>query len=156
MIRKNIRSGKTYCAVCSMINKRGILIKNIYYMLAYAFQVLRQAGYNEIAAEEFDNIQDLFAAILEIGMAGLLKQGIYRDYVLKCDNLSVLRGKLDINGTIINKLQRKQMLSCDYDEMSANTLFNQILKTTAAILQRQSSVSERRRKALKKLIFFFG
>lgn len=141
--------------VCSMTNDKGILIKNIYYMLTYAFQVLNQSGYDEIAAEEFENIQDLFASILSKGIAKQLKQGIYRDYVSKRDNLSVLRGKLDTYGTVRNKFQRKQMLSCEYDEMSVNNLFNQILKTTAAILQRQSSVSQERRKVLKKLMLFF-
>lgn len=154
MIRINCRDGKTFCVVYSMTNDRGILIKNIYHMLAYAFQVLKQTGYDEIATEEFDNVQDLFAAVLAKGIARLLKQGIYRDYISKYDNLYVLRGKLDIYGTITNKLKRKQMLSCDYDEMSENILYNQILKTTAVILLRQSFVSENRRKALKKLMLF--
>ncbi|MFA5670604.1 MAG: 5-methylcytosine-specific restriction endonuclease system specificity protein McrC [Balneolaceae bacterium] len=139
-----------------MTKDKGILIKNIYYMLTYAFQILRQSGYDEIAAEEFENIHDLFASILLKGIAKLIKQGIYRDYVTKCDNLSVLRGKLDIYGTIKNKYQRRQMLSCEYDEMSENNLFNQILKTTATILQRQSLVSEKHKKALKKLMLFLN
>lgn len=47
-----------------MTNDKGIFIKNIYYMLAYAFRVLRQKNYDNVAAEDFDNVQDLFAAIL--------------------------------------------------------------------------------------------
>lgn len=125
-------------------------------MLTYAFQVLKQSNYDEIAAEEFDNIQDLFAAILAKGIAQQLKQGLYREYISECDNLSVMRGRLDIYGTINNKLQRKQLLSCEYDELSVNNTFNQILKTTAGILLRQPSVSVEQRTALKKVILFFG
>ena len=44
-------------------------VKNIYYMLAYAFQVLKQKNYEDIAAEEFDDVQDLFAAILAKGIS---------------------------------------------------------------------------------------
>ena len=33
-------------------------------MLSYAFTALQQGGYEEIAAEEFENIHNLFAAIL--------------------------------------------------------------------------------------------
>ena len=51
-----------------MINDKGILIKNIYYMLTYAFQVLKQTNYDEIASEEFEEIQDLFASILAKGI----------------------------------------------------------------------------------------
>ena len=40
-------------------------------VLAYAFQALGQPQYDEIASEEFENIHDLFAAILA---KGALKQ----------------------------------------------------------------------------------
>jgi 5-methylcytosine-specific restriction enzyme subunit McrC len=138
-----------------MTKDKGILIRNIYHMLSYAFQVLKQSNYDEVASEEFENIYDLFAAILAKGIAQQLKQGLYREYVAEHDNLSVLRGKMDIHGTINNKLQRKQKLSCEYDELSENNVFNQILKTTAFILLRQPSVQENRRMALKKVMLFF-
>ena len=47
-----------------MIKDKSIFIKNIYYMLSYAFQVLKQSNYDEIASEKFEQAQDLFAAIL--------------------------------------------------------------------------------------------
>lgn len=49
-----------------MTNDKGILIKNIYYMLTYAFQTLRRSDFDTVAAEKFENIHDLFAAILGI------------------------------------------------------------------------------------------
>lgn len=42
---------------------KGIFIRNIYYMLTYAFQELKQNNYEEIAGEEFEEIHDLFAEI---------------------------------------------------------------------------------------------
>ena len=99
-------------------------------MLTYAFQSLRQSNYDKVAAEEFENIHDMFAAILGKGVASQLKQGLYREYILQEEELSVLRGKLNIQGTIRNKIQHKQKLSCEYDELSENNLLNQILKTT--------------------------
>ena len=47
-----------------MTKDKNIFIKNIYYMLSYAFQILKQSNYEKIASEEFENAQDLFAAIL--------------------------------------------------------------------------------------------
>ena len=41
-----------------------IPIRNIYYMLAYAFQVLHEQGYKDVAAEDFRNTAELLAAIL--------------------------------------------------------------------------------------------
>ena len=49
-----------------------IPIQNVYYMLSYAFQVLNEQGYKNIATEQFQNTAELMAAILEKGIA-LLK-----------------------------------------------------------------------------------
>ncbi len=139
-----------------MTKDKSILIKNIYYMLSYAFQVLKQSTYDEISGEEFDDIKDLFAAILAKGMARQLKQGLYRSYVMKSEDLCTLRGKLDIGGTIHNHLQRKHVLSCEYDELSENNLFNQILKTTAYLLMKADGVDSKQRNDLNKVLVFFG
>ena len=139
-----------------MTNDKGIFIKNIYYMLAYAFRVLRQKNYDNIAAEDFDNVQDLFAAILAKGVSQQLKQGLYREYITKNEDLSILRGKLDIYGTIKNQIQRKLLLSCEYDELSVNNIFNQILKTTITILIKDTGVKKMHKAELKKIVLFFN
>lgn len=139
-----------------MTSDKGILIKNIYYMLTYAFQVLRQSAYENIEAEDFDNIHDMFAAILGKGVTSQLKQGLYKEYVNKSDNLATMRGKLNLSGTIKNKIQRKQVLTCKFDELSENNLLNQILKTTMLLLIREKNVKEERRVTLKKSLLFFS
>ena len=40
---------------------KNIPIKNIYYMLTYAFKELKHNNYEHIVGENFDNIYDLFA-----------------------------------------------------------------------------------------------
>lgn len=139
-----------------MTNDKGIFIKNIYYMLAYAFRVLRQKNYDNVAAEDFDNVQDLFAAILAKGVSQQLKQGLYQEYITKNEDLSILRGKLDIYGTIKNQIQRKLLLSCEYDELSVNNIFNQILKTTITILIKDTGVKKMHKAELKKIVLFFN
>lgn len=155
MSQGNFKAGKIPYVVFLMISDKGIRIKNIYYMLTYAFQVLRQENYENIASEDFENIEDLFTAILAKGIAQQLKQGLYREYIPKCENLSTIRGKIDINGTIKNKLQRKQEISCEYDELSENNIFNQILKTTSLILMNQASVKKEHKTDMKKVMLFF-
>jgi len=125
-------------------------------MLAYAFQVLKQGNYEEVAAEEFDKIQDLFAAILAKGITQQLKQGLYWEYVSRHDTLPVLRGKLDIPGTIRQQIQQKKVLACEFDELSENNVFNQILKTTATLLIREKSIAAAQKQALKKAMLFFN
>lgn len=125
-------------------------------MLTYAFQILRQTNYEEISSENFDNIQDLFASILSKGLAQQLKQGLYREYITINEDLSTLQGRVDIVSSIKLKLQKKQMLSCEHDELSVNNRFNQIIKTTANLLIRQASVSNEHKAELKKEMLFFS
>ena len=106
-----------------MTYDKGIIIQNIYYMLSYAFQILRQEDYKSVAAEKFDKIHDLFAAILEKGISRQLKQGLYRKYVPMQDNLTVMRGKLNINATMQQHVQQKKILTCEFEEFSEDNLF---------------------------------
>lgn len=125
-------------------------------MLTYAFQVLRQTNFEEIKSEEFENIQDLMSAILSKGIAQQLKQGLYREYVTLNESISTLRGKIDISESIKLKMQRKQLIGCEYDELSANNIFNQIIKSTAILLIRQTTVSMKFKNELKKEMLFFA
>lgn len=135
---------------------KGIFIQNIYYMLSYAFQILKQEDYRNVAGEKFDNIHNLFASILEKGVSRQLKQGLYREYVPIHEDLSVIRGKLNMNGTMRLKFRQKQKLSCEFDEFSEDNLYNQILKVTVHRLICAEDVASERKQALKKLIVYFG
>lgn len=138
-----------------MTNDKNILIKNIYYMLAYAFQVLKRNNYANIASEKFEHIEDLFAEILSRGISYQLKQGLYREYVPRTESLSTMRGKIDITKTIKHRIQCQQILSCEFDELSENNIFNQILKTTISILLQEKIVAKERKNKLKKVLPFF-
>lgn len=135
---------------------KGIFIQNIYYMLSYAFQILKQEDYQNVAGEKFDNIHNLFALVLEKGVSRQLKQGLYREYVPIHEDLSVMRGKLNMNGTMRLKFRQKQKLSCEFDEFSEDNLYNQILKVTIHRIIRAENVASERKQALKKLIVYFG
>lgn len=139
-----------------MIKDKSIIIKNIYYMLSYAFTILNQSNYEDVSKEEFENIHTLFAAILAKGIGQQLKQGLYREYINLKEDMSVMRGKIDMVGTIKNKLARRQMLTCEYDDLSENNLLNQVLKTTVMLLLLHAKVDSERKSDLKKKILFFS
>ncbi len=139
-----------------MIKDKSIFIKNIYYMLSYAFTTLNQGGYEDVATEEFENIHNLFAAILSKGISRQLKQGLYREYLNRKEDIAVVRGKIDMPGTIQKCLARKRVLTCEYDELSENNLMNQILKTTVMLLLRHTRVDQKYKNDLKKEMLFFS
>lgn len=139
-----------------MIIDKSIFIQNIYYMLTYAFQVLKQKNYEKISGEKFDNIENLFASILSTGLAQQLKQGLHREYVAINDNLNTVRGKINLSETIKNKIKHKNMMNCDFDEYSENNIYNQIIKTTAYYLIANGNVDNTYKKKLKKIMLYFN
>ena len=111
-----------------------IAIKNIYYMLSYAFQVLREQGYKSIATEEFDNTAELCAAILSRGISIQIKRGLGREYLLRNEGCSILRGKVEFVDSVRNDTMMKKQMICTYDEFSVNSYMNRIIKSTVLLL----------------------
>ncbi len=123
-------------------------------MLAYAFQVLNEQGYRNIATEDFDNTAELCAAILIRGTSIQIKRGLGKEYIPQTEALSSLRGKIDITESIKTQaLQRKQLV-CSYDEFSVNSYMNRIIKSTMQLLLRVD-ITKARKKELRKLLVFF-
>jgi len=133
-----------------------IRIQNIYYMLAYAFKILKEDSYARLATEEFEYVSDLFAAILSKGIANQIKRGLGREYVNKSEALVSPIGKITISESLQQQTLLKKRLVCDFDEFTENALINKILKTTAMLLIRSSDVSSHNKRALKKVMLYFA
>lgn len=131
-----------------------IPIKNIYYMLSYAFQMLNEQGYKNLATEDFDNAGDLCAAILIRGISYQLKRGFGREYISETDTISAIRGKIEITESIKNQSMICSQMVCTYDEFSVNSPLNQIIKSTVMLLLK-ADISKSRKKELRKLMVYF-
>ena len=131
-----------------------IRIQNIYYMLAYAFQVLNEHGYKSIATEDFDNTAELCAAILTRGIKIQIKRGLGKEYMSRTESLASLRGKIDITESIKTQALQRRQLVCSYDEFSVNSFMNRIIKSTMLLLLR-ADIVKTRKKELKKLLVYF-
>lgn len=132
-----------------------IPIHNVYYMLSYAFQILNEQSYKSIATEQFHNTADLMAAILSKGIATQIKRGLGKEYILRTEALSSLRGKMDITESIKTQTILKKQMWCTYDEFSVNGTKNRIIKSTLELLLK-SDIPKYRKKELRKLIIFFS
>jgi len=78
MKMKRLENGRNNSEAFLMNKQNNILIKNIYYMLSYAFKALQQSNYESVDSEVFENIYDLFAEIVIKGLNKQLKQGLYK------------------------------------------------------------------------------
>lgn len=132
-----------------------IPIQNVYYMLAYAFQILNEDGYKSVATEQFDNVAELCAAILIKGFSLQVKRGLVREYVAEKEQLSSLRGKIEITDSIKNQTLLRQQLVCTYDEFSVNSYTNRIIKTTMSVLM-HSEIDKAYKKRIKQLMLYLN
>ena len=131
-----------------------IPVRNIYYMLSYAFKALSSQDYRQMALEDFSNVGDLCAAILCKGVSLQIKQGLGRAYLTETESLSTLRGRINIPDSIKTQSLLRRRLVCTYDEFSVNTRLNQIIKTTMMLLLR-SHIDRNRKKDIRKLLVYF-
>ena len=143
-----------------MSQNSSIPIRNLYYLLAYAFPDLNWKDYNwegrkSSSKEEFENAYDFFAWWLAESIENQRKRGFYRQYQSKEENLTALRGKIIMPDTICNYFSGKRVLACEYDELSEDNFLNQILKTTLLRLIKCETVSQTQKTKLRKELPFF-
>ncbi len=138
-----------------MTKDRNISIRNIYYMLAYAFRDFRFNMFEDIRGEDFEDTNNLFAEILIRSVSSQLKQGLYKAYVSQNGTLPVIRGRIDLLKTRVVQRANPYRVYCNYDELSANNPYNQVVKTILQYLTKCSDVDENRKQAIRQLLHFF-
>ena len=132
-----------------------IPIRNIYYMLSYAFSELRGTDYRYMDVEHLDTMKDLCACILIRAVSLQLKRGLIREYITEEDSLLSPKGKIDITASIKSGAIQNHRLVCAYDEFSENSIRNRIVKQTLSVLL-ASNVKPEYRSEIRKLIRFFA
>lgn len=133
-----------------------INVKNIYWMLAYAFRMLEENENERLGKEKFDNIYDLFAAILSIGIGKQLKRGLSKEYINILEDTKNIKGKINISESVKNYTMKNSSMFCEYDEYSNNSYMNKILKTTAILLIKSENIrKEEYRDSLKREMLYF-
>ena len=133
-----------------------IPIKNLFYMLCYAWNVLAVMDDVKVGSDDFDDAYNLLSRVFSYGIGKLIRSGFHRSYVETSEELSTLRGKISIQESINALSMQRKKLICSYDEYSTNDIFNQILKYTIDSLIKNPNVSSITKKELKKQDAFFS
>ncbi|QGH36821.1 restriction endonuclease [Gracilibacillus salitolerans] len=138
-----------------MERNNNIPIRNIYYMLSYAYQTLNLTEYKQIGTEKFENVKELYAKILSIGIPILIRGGLSKGYISVEETSNVIKGKIDINSTIKKNALVNKKIAVVYDEFSENILLNQIIKATLVYLSRSNKISQKMRRLFYGLLPYF-
>jgi 5-methylcytosine-specific restriction enzyme subunit McrC len=107
-----------------------IPIRNIYYLLCYAWDQLQEGETIDVLANDIKSLPELFARVLAQGTQHLVKRGFDRGYVICCEETPRIRGKLNLSVSMTRQTWRHGNMVCEFDELSHNILHNRILKTT--------------------------
>ncbi len=129
-----------------------VVVKNIWYMLAYAYRALDVTGFARIATEDFENVDDLLGAILAAGLESQRFRGFERGYVDEEEDLAGVRGRIDLPGTIGHRASMSNLVRCVHDDYTADTLKNRILKATALALLGDEDVKHETKSSLKRSV----
>ncbi len=130
-----------------------IPIKNIYYMLCYAWEnILRQQDESHLDTEAFDNIYNLLSFILICEVSKIIKGGFVKGYIDCTESLSLIKGKMDLDNTLKKQALVKRQIICDYDDFSRNIIMNQIIKSTMGILLICPELNKKFKKQFKILL----
>ncbi|AFS79810.1 5-methylcytosine-specific restriction enzyme C [Gottschalkia acidurici 9a] len=138
-----------------MEKNNSIPIRNIYYMLSYAYRTLNLSEYKQIGTEKFKNVNDLYTEILSIGIPVLIRGGLSKDYISVEENSNVIKGKIDINSTIKKNALVNKKVAVIYDEFCENILLNQIIKATLVYLSHLNKISQKKRRLFYSLLPYF-
>ena len=128
-----------------------IPVRNVFHMLSYAFRTLQARGWADVATEDFDNVADLCAAILCRGMSTQLKRGLWHEYVPHEEELSTVRGRVDVTASIKGRALTRRQLVCGYDEFSVDSRLNRVVKATMLALLRSAELPTERGRDIRRL-----
>ena len=124
--------------------------KNIYYMLTYAFELLKEKDFfSNASIEDFDNYQNLLSKIMICSLKKLKLRGLYKTYIPVEETVSCLRGKINISETIRFSNYLNRNLVCDFEDFSENNILNQIIKSSLNILIKSDINSDSRTTLIK-------
>jgi len=97
---------------------------------------------------------EIFISMFLCELEALVKKGIKSDYVALEENLSFLKGKLNINEQIKRNSIHKERFYVGYSEFLSDIKINRIIKTTLKFLYKKSNSSKNQQK-IRELLFIF-
>ena len=119
--------------------EHGIPIRNLWYMLLYAWNEvpindLRGWALQDASVERAPTLDTLLASVLLKLMQQRLRIGLGHDYVPEAGSLRGVRGRINFAESLKQRGLESGQLVCEFQGYRANSLKNQIIRSTIARL----------------------
>lgn len=136
----------------SMSYSSAIPIRNVYYLLCYAWRRLEQTGWAEASTDGVTELVDLMAKTLVHGFHQIRRQALEHGYQAMDGELTSLRGQVDLLQTHRRFLDRHGRAICHFDELTKDTVQNRVLKAAASRLLKVASLHKDHRMPLRGML----
>jgi len=132
-----------------------IPVRNIYYLLSYAWNKLQEAERLEVSIGDYKDSLNLFTRLLVAAVNNLFKKGLDRSYIDVSKDYVGIKGKLNFKASLDKQLFKQGIANCNFDEFSSNVLQNRILKSTLRLITKLDAIDLRLKKDLWSCIYRF-
>lgn len=130
-----------------------IPVENYFYLLSYAWDMLKEKDSLKVDFENCPTLNDLYARILCNGFESLIKRGVKKRYQEYSERTSVLKGKISIKNSLNDLMSSSNKLVCEFDDLTYNILENQIIVSTLRSLLYKNIDNDIKKKIKKVLLF---
>ncbi len=138
------------------MSKFKVPIKNALFMYSYIWDKVENKDYTNLSAEDDFKSSNIYAELFLINISKIIKRGLYKEYIVRNNELNTIKGKIDIVSTINNQSLRNGKVYCEYDELEENNIYNQILKYIAIRLYKSYDINKENKKKLNRIILYFN
>ncbi|MFN8707148.1 MAG: 5-methylcytosine restriction system specificity protein McrC [Planctomyces sp.] len=126
-----------------------IPVSNLYYLLAYAWDEFVSGEETDLTEVAFDNIHDLLAWVLSRGIRKLGSVGMDKSYTGMVQQTSRLKGRVHLADSYQRMTYRSGEMICAFDELTADTVPNQLLRATCDRLLKSDAVVKKVRSEIR-------
>lgn len=130
-------------------------IKNLLYMLSYTKKLeIKETDLSGLSQSK-DDFFEVLIYLLAKNLLAIVRSNMNRQYVTQEENLSFIRGKLNMGVHIRKNISHRNRFYLEFDEFCEDNLINQIFKYTVNLLVRTTG-DINNRKLLQELCFIFA
>ena len=113
----------------------GAVRRALVHMLSVAYGLpVADNELTRLAAQD-ETLLEFLVGVFADRLLTAVRRGLPHRYRLRQDDLSLLRGKLNISRQIARHIARSDLLACRFDELSVDTPLNRVLKAAVVRLR---------------------
>lgn len=133
----------------------GSIRRRLIHMLAVALDLKIDAGQITALDSQRETLLEILIRLFSEKLVDAVRQGMPRHYVEHADDLSMLRGRLDVARQFTALAVEPSRLACRYDALTPDIALNRIMKAAVTRLSRIARTTDNQRR-LRELAFAYA